>query len=89
MKRKLEKTIVRVIYWDSTTYEHQTDEIILPSKIEAVGFLIHLSKDHITLAREVINPDAINDMPTYTGQLSIPKKCIITFVELESLGDKK
>lgn len=82
MKSKLRKNIVKVTYWDSATCEHQTDEIIKPSQIEAVGFLVGQSKDYITLAREIINPDAVNDMPTYTGQLSVPKDCIIKFVEV-------
>lgn len=63
--------IKRLKYIDSSLNAEQTDMISKPVTIEIVGFVVEETKEHITLAMEII------DGEDYRGQVSIPKVAII------------
>lgn len=62
--------IKTIKYIDSNMIHEQTDEIAKPVVNIAVGFVIEETKDHITLAAELVEKE-------YRRQLSIPKVAII------------
>lgn len=63
MKTKIVK------YIDSNIINEQTNEIVKPVIITAVGFVIEETDNYITIAREIIDNE-------YRGQVSIPKVAI-------------
>ena len=62
--------IKRIKYLDSNIDSGQTNEILEPVVIEAIGFVIKETNEYITLAMEIIEKE-------YRGQLSIPKIAIL------------
>lgn len=52
----------------------QTDEILTPSEIESVGFLLEENEDHVTICRDIVDGE-------YRGQLSIPRENILCITQ--------
>lgn len=66
---KKEKKIVEVEYIDSNILNEQSDYVIKPETIQAIGYLVEETDEYITIARELIDSE-------YRGQLSIPKVAV-------------
>lgn len=64
------RQIRQIKYIDSNMIHEQTDEIAKPVINIAVGFVIEETKDHVTIAAELVGKE-------YRRQLSIPKVAII------------
>ena len=67
--------IKRITYIDSNIIEGQTDEVAEPAEIEAIGFVVEISSEYITIAREKMDKE-------WRGQLSIPIKSILEVKDL-------
>ena len=67
--------IRKLTYEDSAIDDSQNQEILRPAIIEICGFVIEESKNHITMAHEVIYH--ADGGQCFRGQVAIPKKAII------------
>ena len=68
--------VVEVIYIDSNIINEQTDEIVEPEEIRAIGYLVEETRNYVTITRELVNSE-------YRGQISIPKVAILKKHEIE------
>lgn len=66
---KKEKKIVEVEYIDSNILNEQSDHVIKPETIQAIGYLVEETDEYITIARELIDDE-------YRGQVSISKVAV-------------
>lgn len=76
MTKQKEQQIYIVEYIDSNIMNDQSSEIVEPTVIKAVGFVLKHDPNFITLARELIDDE-------YRGQVSIPADSLIQVIKLQ------